>query len=219
MRRVLIFVISFILVTVPVSWAGELVFGPQTFTQPGGVVTFAVANPAGTFWIQVENGQDALTIVSSGVITLNGVQVAGPQDFVQNEFGFQKDIALQASNILQVDLSGGAGSFITIEVRQADPNVTVSNQTADLSGINEGHAIGLVWSDDERAIEYIIFRATSIGGPWQELSRVPGDRSNFMDFTPDARLRELCYKVEARDAKGHMIRGYEPVCVPKFVEK
>ncbi len=38
-----------------------------------------------------------------------------------------------------------------------------------------------------------------------------------MDVTPDARLKDLCYKVEAIDVKGNVIRRYEPVCVPKFV--
>src|SRR3989338_2680414 len=148
-----------------------VVFGPQRFTQPNEAVSFFVANPVGAFWLQVENGQDGQNLVSSGSIFLNGVQVAGPQDFIQDSFGFQKDVTLQNVNTLEVELSGTAGSFITIEIREAEPNVDVSNLATDLSGHNVGDSIELWWADDERATDYVVFSASSIQGPWQELFR------------------------------------------------
>ena len=195
-----------------------VVFGPQRFTQPNEAVSFFVANPVGPFWLQVENGQDGQNLVSSGSIFLNGVQVAGPQDFIQDSFGFQKDVTLQNVNTLEVELSGTAGSFITIEIREAEPNVAVSNLATDLSGHNVGDSIELWWADDERATDYVVFRASSIQGPWQELFRRPVDRPNGVDFTPDARLMDLCYKVESFDTFGQVVRTYEPICVRKFVE-
>ena len=39
-----------------------------------------------------------------------------------------------------------------------------------------------------------------------------------IDDTPEARLMDLCYKVEAINELGRAIRIYEPMCVPKFVQ-
>ncbi|HEX9271073.1 MAG TPA: hypothetical protein VGA01_02545 [Candidatus Binatia bacterium] len=37
-----------------------------------------------------------------------------------------------------------------------------------------------------------------------------------IDQTPDARKTDLCYKVEAINTLGQVIRIYQPMCVPKF---
>lgn len=209
------------------GWAGALVFGPKTFIKgPGGpettTVNFSIADPSGTFWLVVFNGVDGKRLIKSGRIRLNGVEVARPKDFheaTRLQFHFTKDVTLQADNVLEVELRGKEGNLIMVEIRRADPNPTVSNRNADLSGGNEGDFIHLTWSPEERAKEYIIFRALSIEGPWEELGRRPGHRPNAVDFTPDARLHDLCYRVEAVDANGRVIYRYEPVCVPKFVEE
>src|SRR3989338_7022551 len=77
------------------TWASEVVFGPRTFTQPQKAVVFLVTNPMGPFWLQVFNGQDSQSLADSGSISINGVLVGGPQDFIQDKFGFQKDVTLQ----------------------------------------------------------------------------------------------------------------------------
>jgi len=209
------------------GWAGALVFEPRTFTKgPGGPetfqVTFSVADPQGTFWLVVFNGTDGEKLVKSGLIRLNGVEVARPKDFheaTRLQFHFTKDVSLQAVSVLEVELRGKEGNLITIEIRRAEPNPTISNRAADLSGRNAGDGIDLWWAPDEKATEYIVFRALSIDGPWEELGRLPGHRPNGFDFTPDARVRDLCYRVEAVDASGRVIHRYEPICVPKFVEE
>lgn len=223
----------------PVSWAGELVFGPQKFTIQSGkhlkeAVTFEVVNPNGTYWLRVDNGEavpkvggeegaiEMINLVDGGRILLNEKAVARSPDFHHRqtkEFGFTKDVALLAVNALELELRGAVGSFITVQIRKAEPNVDVTNRDRDLSGLNSGDAINLWWSDDDRATEYIVFRGLTIKGAWEEIGRRPQDRPNAVDFTPDARLRDLCYLIEAVDANGKVVRRYDPICVPKFVEQ
>lgn len=209
------------------GWAGALVFGPQTFIKgPGGPetfqVTFPVDDPRGTFWLQVFNGANGENLVKNGRIRLNGVEVAEASDFreaTRLQFHFTKDVTLQAVNVLEVELRGKEGNLITIEIRRAKPNMTVSNARGDLSGQNLGDSVGLWWGFEPGASTYVIFKATSIDGPWMELDRFTAeDPKNAVDFTQDARLKDLCYKIEALDASGHVIRRYGPICVPKFVE-
>jgi len=238
MKKLLTLVVSlaWILAAQP-GWAGPLVFGPQRFTRQTGepqkeVVIFKIANPSGTYWLQLENGEGipvpggrpgavkSENLVSSAVIWVNGKEVAGPNDFNQNILGFQKDITLNSNNTLEVEVRGAPGSFLTIEIREAEPNMGVSNQKADLSGYNSGDGIDLWWSDDDRAAEYIVYRGPSIDGPWEEIFRRIGrESSKGVDLTTEARLRDLCYRIEAVDAKGKVVRRYEPICVPKFVER
>lgn len=240
MKRVLILLISLLWVlTAPLTWAGPLVFGPQKFAIQSGkhlkeVVAFEVANPNGGYWLRVDNGEavpkvggeegaiEMINLVDGGRILLNGKAVARSPDFHHRqtkEFGFTKDVVVLAVNTLELELRGEVGSFITVQIRKAEANPTVSNKNADLSAGNQGDFIHLVWSDDARASEYIVFRGFSIKGPWEEIDRTPARRTNTVDVTPDARLRDLCYRIEAVDASGKVVRRYDPVCVPKFVEQ
>jgi hypothetical protein len=231
------------MLTAQLSWAGPLVFGPQQFTRQAGspereMVTFEVPNPTGTFWLQVSLGEavpkaggrpraiEMQHVVTSGRIWLNGEVVAMPNDFDVNrtkQFGFQKDVTLNAVNTLEVELRGKPGNFISVEIRQAEPNVTVGNSKADLTGWNMGDQVALWWSRDDRAAEYVFYRATSLDGPWEEIFRqdleTAGASGAAVDGTPDARLMDLCYKVKALNTKGKVVRKYEPICVPKFMER
>jgi len=62
--------------------------------------------------------------------------------------------------------------------------------------------------------EYVIYRSYSIDGHWMELGRVP--LTTAVDITPEAEIRDLCYKIEALDSGGKVIRRYEPICIPKW---
>lgn len=266
MKKILVFSLSLLwMLSVPLGWAGESVFGLQKFVRQHNkpekeVVMFEVANPTGMFWLQVSIGEavprverrpgeieaeekedqnedrdndrarerrrarriEMINLVESGRIWLNGELVARPRDFNverTKQFGFQKDIALDLFNTLEVELRGKPGSFINVQIREAEPNVNVSNRKGDLSGLNSGDAINLWWEDDEKAAEYLIFRGLFVEGPWEEIFRRPGPHAyNGVDLTPEARLRDLCYRIEAVDSKGRVVRRYEPICVPKFVE-
>jgi len=99
---------------------------------------------------------------------------------------------------------------------KADPNPTVTNRKRDFSGLNNGDFVALWWEQDKRASEYVISRAFASDGPWEELARVP--LSSGTDFTSEAKLKQLCYRIEALNASGNVIRSYEPICIPIFVE-
>jgi hypothetical protein len=90
-----------------------------------------------------------------------------------------------------------------------------------LFGENMGDFIILQWSLNDSATEYFVYRSTSPNGPSEQTgmfsqgaARTGGAK---VHETPDARLMDLCFKVEAIDAKGLVIEFYEPICVPKFV--
>ena len=213
------------------AWAGGLVWGPKKYTRDTGkpvpvVDTFTIEKPKGKFWLQISNGGhikrpdikrgavEPVNQASSAYIKLNGVQVAGPEDLNQNVYGFTKDITLQANNTIEVEVRGIPGSYITVEIRKAELNETVSNKAVDLSGSNMKDLIHLTWGYTDGATEYAIYKAYSIAGPWIELGRVP--LTNAVDGTPEAQTKDLCYMIEALDSNGKVIRRYEPICVPKW---
>jgi len=98
-----------------------------------------------------------------------------------------------------------------------------SNGPDDLHIETMGDFIALWWSDEPSSATYVMYRSTSQTGPWQEIGRIESDVSRTsggkVDYTPDARLKTLCYKVDALDAAGRVIRTYQPICVPKYAEK
>ena len=98
-----------------------------------------------------------------------------------------------------------------------------ANAQYDLWGDNMGDLIALWWSDDPSSTAYVIYRSANQTGPWQEIGRMQADVSIIsggkVDYTPDARLKTLCYKIEAVDAAGRVIRTYQPMCIPKYAEQ
>lgn len=211
-----------------------VVFGPRIFTQPDEVVSFSVTSPTGIVSLQVFNGEaveipgeepgvvEMRNLVTSGAVFLNGQLVGSASDFDHNttrEFWFQMDVTLSSVNTLEVKLQGPAGSFVTVQIIEPEPILQFSSENPNINALNWGDSIDLWWEPDESAAEYVVFRSNSAQGPWQELFRRPQTRPQGVDFTADATLMDLCYKLEARDAAGLVIRLYEPICVPKFAEK
>lgn len=96
------------------------------------------------------------------------------------------------------------------------------NPQGDLWGENTGDQIVFTWDEQEGTSEYIVYRARHVKGPWEELARIREVAASTggakVDVTPDARKRDLCYKVEAIDTNGQIIRTYQPMCVPKFAQ-
>jgi len=96
-----------------------------------------------------------------------------------------------------------------------------TNPQRTLYGENAGDFIILQWDHNDDATEYFVYRSTSLAGPWEQTGRfsqgaaITGGAK--VHDTPDARLMDLCFKVEVIDAAGLVIEFYEPICVPKFV--
>ncbi len=96
---------------------------------------------------------------------------------------------------------------------------SVQNGTNDFAAENRGDEIRLWWAPFDGAEEYVLSYSTSINGPWEVLDTfskevVPGGK---IHETPDARLMDLCYVVDAKDGSGVVIHTYQPLCVPKYM--
>ncbi|MBI3932228.1 MAG: hypothetical protein HY317_02335 [Acidobacteria bacterium] len=200
---------------------GEAVFGPHGFSRAAGppvreTVTFDVDDPSGTFWLQVDNGENGERLVTSARIWLNGVPVAGPDDFNRRVLGFSRDVTLLPGNVVEVEVRGEPGSVLTVEIRRAEPNPTASNARGDLDAARLGDQVVLWWSREPQAESYVFFRATSSDGPWEEILRhdaAEAGSGGATDSTPEASQRPLCYRIEAV-AQGRVVRRYAPVCLP-----
>src|SRR5690348_10458992 len=103
-------------------------FGPQDYTRGTGTpvtvtTSFSVLNPNTHYTLKVFNGglQDTQTeLVSSGFVTVNGVQVVGPNNFNQNVAEVDVPVTLQGSNTLDVQVRGQPGGLLTIEIIGVD---------------------------------------------------------------------------------------------------
>lgn len=219
------------------AFAGPMVWGPKKFERGKGeplpvVEFFSIDKPKGKYDFYVKSGGSVqkpgamfgivnpVNQVSSAVVKLNGVEVVGPNDLNQEVLRIDKEVTLLPNNIIEVEVRGKPGSYITIDISKANLNPTVENKENDLWGNNMQDQNVLWWEGDKRASEYILYKAYSIDGPWVEWSRgYAGEPMNDVDITADAMKMDLCYKIEALDDKGRVIRVYEPICVPKWEEE
>ncbi len=129
----------------PAHAAEQAIFGPATYTRTAGppntfVDSFALpATLIAPFRLHVQNGNpDGTHRISSATITLNGVQVAGPSDFLQQIAGFDKTISLQANNTLQVHLTSAPGSYLVITVFSTVPPPTLTSLLPPTLPITQG---------------------------------------------------------------------------------
>ena len=106
------------------------------------------------------------------------------------------------------------------QAQKSDKTQWASNAQRTLYKENAGDFIILQWTLNYDAAEYRTYRSRSLAGPWEQVLRTsqgPAATGGAkVDDTPDARLMDLCYKVEAIDSKGLVIEFHEPICVPKF---
>ena len=123
-------------------WAGTFTaFGPQDYTRATGdpvtvATNFSVLNPNTQYTLKAFNGglQNTSTeLVSSTVVTLNGVQVLGPSNFNQNVTEVDVPVTLQGSNTLAVQVRGQPGGLLTIQIVGVDndpPTITATASPA-----------------------------------------------------------------------------------------
>jgi hypothetical protein len=132
--------IAALLITATISsQAGTFTaFGPQNYQRGAGApvtvtTNFSVQNPNLTYTLKVFNGglQDNETeLVSSGFVTINGVQVIGPSNFNQNVAEVDVPVTLQASNTIGVQVRGKPGGLLTVEIIGVDNNSLTITATA-----------------------------------------------------------------------------------------
>jgi len=212
--------------------ADHFIWGPEKYVnKTGAPVTitdkFTIEKPKGKFWLFIENGgivrkPGELTGViepadraSSASVKINGVPIVGPDNLNQHVANvIRRDLTLYANNTIEVEVRGKPGSYIIMSISSGEPNPKVANKNVDLTGTNMKNRIYLVWDFEKKTHEYIIYHAYSIDGPWTMIGGAPS--VSAIDGTFEAQTRDLCYKVEAWDVKGKVIRVYEPICVPKW---
>src|SRR6266566_3596849 len=126
---------------IPVHAGTFTVFGPKNYVRgTGAPVTvtdsFTVLNPATQYTLKAFNGglQNSQTeLVSSSVVTINGVQVLGPSNFNQNVSEVDVPVTLQVSNTISVQVRGQPGGTLTIQIVGLDnepPTVTAKASPA-----------------------------------------------------------------------------------------
>jgi len=129
-------------------------------------------------------------------------------------------ITVEATDV--ADNMSSSSRTVLLDQSQNEPGPKYGiNAQANLFGENVGDFIILQWALNDNATEYFVYRSTSLNGPWEQTGRFSQGAASTggakVHETPDARLMDLCFKVEAIDATGLVIEFYEPICVPKFV--
>jgi len=110
-----------------------------------------------------------------------------------------------------------------VELSQAQNrnSPAATNSKGTLFGENMGDSILYQFAINDRATEYFVYSSNSLTGPWKTTGRFSQGAATTgaakIHRTSDARLMDVCLKVEAVDATGVVIETYEPICVPKFV--
>ncbi len=109
---------------------------PENFVRSSGqpvtvTRTFSVLDPTTTFTLVIHNGglNNEFGRVSSAVVTVNGTDVARPNDFNQQVALIQKPVTLQAINTFTVELRSEPGSGFALEFIGTDnvpPTITAS---------------------------------------------------------------------------------------------
>jgi hypothetical protein len=104
---------------------------------------------------------------------------------------------------------------------QAYRLISAQNAAQDLTGENWINRIILLWHGPDGATTYVVYRALSRNAPWVEVARA-ADKDvkafgGYENITDLAQTNDLCYKVDALNDLGQLVRAYESVCVPKFV--
>lgn len=136
-------VVLFLISGVASARAGTFtVFGPQNYTRSTGApvtVTsnFSVLNPNIQYTLKAFNGglQDAQTeLVSSGSVTVNGVQVIGPSNFNQNVTEVDVPITLLGANTIDVQVRGKPGGLLTVEIVGVDNDPPIISITSPANG-------------------------------------------------------------------------------------
>jgi len=102
--------------------AGVTIDAYYTFARGSGapkneVRTFSVANHTAPHLVTIVNGDiTGLNRVSSAVIRLNGVSIAGPERFSQKVLNITIPVSVTGSNTLEVELRSEPGSQLSIAI-------------------------------------------------------------------------------------------------------
>lgn len=138
MRKILIITLCLLSgLLASTSFAVETtVFGPKQYKKVTNKTesfndSFSATSGGGT--MIVKNGNESGSYrVSSAVITLNGQEIFGTQDFSTGVYLLESSIDLAANNSLTVELrEGRRGDYVTVEIKQGTDRQTFMDQYQD----------------------------------------------------------------------------------------
>jgi len=125
----------------------SVVYGPAQFNRTGGGPdlaqdNFSLSRTDGNFSLFIKNGDGVENLTSSALVRLNGETVVKTNEFNQNVFLISKNISVQPTNGLEVEVRSIPGSYITLWVEDESPVINilspwddaVSNGTIKVSG-------------------------------------------------------------------------------------
>ena len=98
----------------------------------------------GSGQIEIINGNpDGTHRVTSGSVSLNGLQLLGPDDFKNYAPYYQFPVNLTESNFLTVQIQGTPGDFLTIRVTQGDNIQTITASAGPNGTISPSGAVSV----------------------------------------------------------------------------
>jgi hypothetical protein len=105
-------------------------YGPQTYKRNEGTpitvrTTFEVRNPSTQYFVRLRTDR-----VASALVSVNGVTVIDPTQFNQNVTNLETPITLRAVNEVVVQVRGGPGGAIILEIVGVDNDPPTINATA-----------------------------------------------------------------------------------------
>lgn len=173
-------------------------------------------------WVAPGYGVKYFHQVQKMSVAFNGQEYSGDA----HEYEQTWRIAIQAHNVIEVEIHGEAGSLVSVAVVPAWGGSGGRNVKNDLSGQTDRKdaATRLRIEPDPQAVTYVLSRAADPNGPWTILETLqrPYDESlrrrlwmSFSDSDPRRLEQDWYYKVEAYDEAGRSIRNYEPIKIPK----
>ncbi|MCB1032512.1 MAG: hypothetical protein KDD47_01605, partial [Acidobacteria bacterium] len=132
--------------------------GPEDFQRQAGpprteTRTFSLSGASAPFLLHIDNGGDQgqFRRVSSAVVTLNGAVVVAPKEFNQTVVQIEKEVVLEADNVLTVEVRSAPGSGFTlsilgqaedgppgIEIQEPANGLVTADEMVDVSGVTVG---------------------------------------------------------------------------------
>lgn len=124
----------------------QVVFGAKQYVRSSGepnVYTDSFVLPSqvvAPYLLRIDNGKsDGTSRVTSATVTLNGVQVVGPNDFGEKVAVIERTVSVVPNNTLEVRVTGKpAGSFIKITIFGSEPLPMPVSITPNPLGIYAG---------------------------------------------------------------------------------
>ena len=175
----LFLILTIILVASKSFSAQTAIFGPERFVREQGqpvriTKTFSVQDATSPFTIVIETGSGS-QVVSSAMVELNGVMVAGPNAFNQTVLRISRSVQLQKVNTLTVEVRSAPGSSLS---------VTIFGQTQIRSVVD---ALNRLEANQQIPT---LDRSTSLLGPDVDGNGVRDDIDRYVEGLPDTSLQK-----------------------------